>query len=712
MPNLLKKYIKSESGIIITSVITIGFMLLLNMRIFENYHKNLLSLQEDNITTTVKVVANGLKNYYDECLLHFSLYFSREVRMEDLMAFCDKQDGISGAAVTDEKGQVILSYGNVHDSYYIEMADSFEGQASRLYPPVLVEERRFTQFMIKELPESFAGKQYVIATIDTEQIYKHIVEPVKIGESGYSMVKDFDGTILMHKSRDQIGIDAIEGRKQQYSEYNLKLNHLESWVEQQRVEQEGSGILNSYWWEDGKEPVETRKVVAYTQVPIGDEIWIINCTLDYDEIQNPLNKMRNQVSLLTIGVTMIFGILLLQVVNNINRRRTMEQEMKHLQQMNEAWEELHKREEQIRHNDKMKTLGTMTSMIAHEFNNFLTPIMLYGEMLAQDACDHEEKTALLEIVEAATKAKDLTSELSQYGRTENYHGKKTVIQVSKEIERSLRMIRKTLPDNIGLEHLLESDEGYGLLGSSGLINQIVVNLCTNAIHAMAVTGGVLTVKGTLIRDQEAVHYGITIADTGHGMSETTLSRIFTPFYTTKDSGMGTGLGLSVVQDMVHQVSGEISAISVEGQGSRFDILLPLFKRKEEADQASDTISLSKNRIYILDDNERAGKALEKSLKRECKKVCLCLSPEKALSELKQSMHQWDIIITDYSMPMMNGLEFAGILRSLGYSGTIILVSGHLEQETEWYLENEIIQGALEKPVTLQDIQNCINLNRF
>ncbi len=705
----------TEIIIIITGILAIGFMLLLNVGIFGNYHRNLLNLQEAHMTATAKAVANSLKNYYDESLAHFSVYFEGEMTQEDVQRYYEQQKAVSGIAVTDEQGTALFSCGSEYAEYYVDLIEEYRSKEHKqgiLLAPLLTGQRHFTQFMIKEVSPLAGKSRYVIASIEMELIYQQIVEPVKIGENGYSMVKDYSGTILMHKSRNQIGIDAVEGRREQYQEYDLDLDHLESWVEQQKVEQEGSGVLNSYWWEDEGEPEETRKVVAYTQVPVGEEIWIVNCTLDYEEIQKPLEKTRNQVFLLTAGVAMVFGLLLLQVVNNINRRKSMEQEMKHLLQMNEAWEELHKREEQIRHNDKMKTLGTMTSMIAHEFNNFLTPITLYGEMLAGDInISDENRDCLEEIVEAAGKAKELTKELSRYGRTEGYQVRKDVIQVSREIERSLKIVKKTLPDNIELIQELEPDEGFGLLGSSGMINQIVVNLCTNAVHAMHKQGGVLTVKGTLMRDDTAIRYGITIGDTGPGMSDDTMSRIFTPFYTTKEMGQGTGLGLSVVQNLVHQVSGEISVISVEGQGSRFDIILPLFEVTEGTAEQPVSIELDQKSIYIVDDNEHAGKALKRSLKRECHKVRFCTHPEQALAEIRTSLHEWDMIITDYAMPMMNGLEFSGILRSLGYSGIIILISGQLDQEISWYLDNQIIQAALEKPVTVLDIENCINLNK-
>lgn len=712
------QYTRQEKIIFLISTVAIALMLFLNITIFQKYQENLVALQESHLLTTARAVAGSLRNYYDESLEHFALYFERDVTSGQLQEYCRELPEVTGTYLITADGEVLHAA-----SADLSGAEQFDEEAlrgilkdyqsrgtvrARLLPPVLTGERQYTQFMVKEIETDLADQAYVVASIDTAAIYQKMVKPIKIGENGYSMVKEYDGTILMHKSAEQIGLDSVDGRRERYSEYDLELDDLERWVQEQRENEEGSGILDSYWWEDGKDPVKTQKVVAYTRVPVGDEEWIVNCTLDYKEIQEPLALTQRYVFLLTVGVVLTFGLLLLVVVGNANRNRTMEQEMKHLLEMNEAWEELHKREEQIRHNDKMKTLGAMTSMISHEFNNFLTPIMLYGEMLMWDPdISEENKACIKEIVEAAEKSRDLTAELSRYGRAERDAGKKVPVQVSGEIRRSLNMLVKTLPSNISLEQELAPDDGLCLFAGAGMINQIVMNLCTNAVHAMREHGGTLTVKGRLLRDGGTARYGLTVMDTGKGIAEEDLEQIFTPFYTTKEIGVGTGLGLSVVQDLIYQVSGEINVVSAEGKGTRFDILLPLSELPAAAPDQGSKGSLEGKHIYVLDDNETIGKALEKRLKPVCAKVRTASKPEQALAELRASIRKWDLIIADYSMPMMTGVEFAGILRSLGYHGTFILISGCLDRDIRWYLDNGIIDGVLEKPVSLQDIEGII-----
>lgn len=549
---------------------------------------------------------------------------------------------------------------------------------------------------------------WAIAAIEMDYVYAKIVKPVQIGEDGYSMVKQLDGTILMHPSQSQIGLDAVDGRKEVYKEYDLQYDDLEQWIQDQRENQEGSGLLNSYWWEDSGKPMQSTKVISYIQRQIGEEIWIINCTLDYEELLAPIQRAQNYVTLGTGLLLLVSAIVLGISFQNAGNRKIMELEVGHLKEMNAAWEELHKREEQLRHIDKVQTLGTMTSMISHEFNNFLTPIMLYGDLLeADDAISEDNKALIREMIAAATKAKDLTKELSRYGHSGKGSGKKVLLHIVDGVERSLKLLKKTVPSNITLEQSMEPDTGYGIMGSAGMVNQIIVNLCNNAVQAMKEKGGCIMVKGSLIMDGDSMKYAVTVSDNGPGMSPEIQKQIFTPFFTTKKQGEGTGLGLSVVQDLIHEVSGESNVVSVEGKGTRFDILFPVFQIQEEEKRTSDLHTFAQYSVLILDDDEKVGEALGRTLRKHCKKLKCFSRPEAALGEIKKHMDQWDLILTDYTMPVMNGLEFSGILRSLGYRGRIFLVSGNLSQDVQWYQDNGIIDGFLEKPVTLSEIEKVL-----
>ena len=343
------------------------------------------------------------------------------------------------------------------------------------------------------------------------------------------------------------------------------------------------------------------------------------------------------------GLLLLVSAIVLGIsFQNAGNRKIMELEVGHLKEMNAAWEELHKREEQLRHIDKVQTLGTMTSMISHEFNNFLTPIMLYGDLLeADDAISEDNKALIREMIAAATKAKDLTKELSRYGHSGKGSGKKVLLHIVDGVERSLKLLKKTVPSNITLEQSMEPDTGYGIMGSAGMVNQIIVNLCNNAVQAMKEKGGCIMVKGSLIMDGDSMKYAVTVSDNGPGMSPEIQKQIFTPFFTTKKQGEGTGLGLSVVQDLIHEVSGESNVVSVEGKGTRFDILFPVFQIQEEEKRTSDLHTFAQYSVLILDDDEKVGEALGRTLRKHCKKGAIESEKEtnfinKSLTNLKNS----------------------------------------------------------------------------
>ncbi len=566
---------------------TMALFLLLsfNILIFHNFREGLLKLQEDNMLATAKTVANSLDNFYDRELEELEVFFGEDAGEDRARQYCENQDTISYVAVFDQNWEKQVSFGMAYDSYLKREAAVYRlyeaenrnrtGASARLLPAVLTAPNHYTQFLAA--PARVGGEAgWVVAAIEMETVYEKIVRPVQIGQNGYSMVKAFDGTILMHVSRDQIGLNALDGRKEKYAKYQLDFEELEVWLNRQKEVPEGSGLLKSYWWLNEGEPKPSTKVVAYVQKPIGEEIWIVNCTLDYEELSEPIRKARNYVTggagLLLLLTAIVLGL----GFHSAEKRRIMELEVKHLTELNAAWEELHKQEERLRHADKMKTIGTMTSKISHEFNNFLTPIMLYGDILKGDETISKENRALVgEMILSAEKARALTRELSGYGHLEMDSGKKVFLPIVDEIERSLNLLEKTLPANIRISKSLEPDTGYGLMGRAGMVNQIIVNLCNNAIQAMKENGGCITIHGTFLGDDDDLKYAVTVSDDGPGMSPEIREQIFTPFFTTKKRGEGTGLGLSVVQDLVYEVSGDISVVSAEGKGTRFDILFPV-----------------------------------------------------------------------------------------------------------------------------------------
>lgn len=563
---------RTELFILIVFAAVLALMMAFHLWILSDYTENLLSLQENHLLATAKTVANSLQQHYSSELENFNLYFQGTTDAQQLSQYVAGYSDVVTAAVLDDQGNLLCLEGQDHTQTMAQLLSQLDPTQTdaRLLPPVQWESGYFLQVMVKPIQwEGTAG--WVCAGIDTEEVYQSIAQPVKIGQEGYSMVKQWDGTILMHPSKEQIGIDAIEGRLERFQDLSLDLTDLENLVEEQRENQEGSRVLSSYWWEDGTDPIQTKKLVAYCQIPVGEEIWIVNCTLAYDEVILPLNRMQLFLSGISILSLLAFAAVVVAVLQTKSRRETMELEMKHLI-------ELHAKDEQLRHKDKIHSLGTMASAVSHEFRNFLTPILLYAEiLLCDESLSGDVRDMITEIQSAAGQAKSLTEELSQYAHS-GQGGKDTVpILVTEKTQRALFWVQKTIPEQITLVSKLDPSDGLCLMGPQGMLRQIIVNLCNNAVQAIGAQHGTLKVTGTLRREEK--RYEIAVWDDGPIIPKKIQQEIFTPFFSTKKAGEGTGLGLPIVQKLISEVGGEIHLRSEEGFGTEFTVILPLTEDK-------------------------------------------------------------------------------------------------------------------------------------
>ena len=577
------KIIRTERKSILP--VSIGIFLILciltaNIAIFKGYEAEIIRLQQDNLLTIAQTVAGRLESAYESCRSHFEIYFHAADTLEDAERYLAAQkDGISALYIVNAQGEIQSRMGEDYDEWIPELLRRdplAEIQEARWLSPLLHGENCFIQTLAgRTTLDGELG--YILAVVEMAAMYQQIVKPIQVGISGYSMVKDDTGIILMHSAKNQIGLDAVEGRLELYRDRNLDLRDLENWVNEQKIKEEGARLLHSYWWDDPDTP-SSEKLVAFTKIAVGNDVWVVNSTLDYLEVKEPLEKTRKLLGMITAGIVLLFAGVIYQTVNGINREKTMRMEINHLQA-------LRKSNELLRHNEKISTIGAMTSMISHEFKNHLTPIQIYGELLLDDESQTETtREYIREILEAAREAGSLTRDLSVYGRRD-FEQKAEITPVKEEIENSLKFIKKTLPDNIMLSTCF-GEESPIIRVRHGVMNQIMFNLCTNAIHAMAEKGGLLQVEGHVTEENFQSCYHMVVEDSGCGMSEEVLAHLFQPFYTTKAEGVGTGLGLSIIRDIIQQAGGSIIAHSKEGLGSRFDIKLPLYEKEKDGPGAA------------------------------------------------------------------------------------------------------------------------------
>ncbi|HWL14836.1 MAG TPA: PAS domain-containing protein [Opitutus sp.] len=337
---------------------------------------------------------------------------------------------------------------------------------------------------------------------------------------------------------------------------------------------------------------------------------------------------------------------------------------------------------------KMETLGTLAGGIAHDFNNLLTGIMGYQELVADVLGDNTTAHDYLAQARGASiRARELVEQILTFGR-HSQDDQHTSLDIALVIEEARRLLRATIPATIAIETHISPECGP-VLGDATQIHQVILNLGSNAAHAMSVKGGVLSItlapvdqngprSATLATLPSGDYLRLTVSDTGHGMDESTLQRIFDPFFTTKEVREGTGLGLAVVHGIVRAHRGAIDVESSMGVGSTFHIYLPTAAKDAEPDGGATMQSPRGNgeMIFIVDDEDTVASFTKFALENKGYRAATIDTAPQCLEALRADPHACAVLITDQTMPGMTGTELAGKLREFAPDLPIIVMSGY------------------------------------
>ena len=374
-------------------------------------------------------------------------------------------------------------------------------------------------------------------------------------------------------------------------------------------------------------------------------------------------------------------------------------------------------ENRLRQTQKMQAIGTLAGGIAHDFNNILTPVIIQTELaLLNTADDGPLRNSLQEVLEAGYRAKSLVKQILTFSR--EAETKKTPLVVAPIVKEALKLLRSTLPTTIRIEKQLEEETG-NVLADPTQIHQVLMNLCTNAAHAMRETGGVLKVSlseidvdGDAAQQHQSIDPGryvrLTVADTGHGIDPSLKERIFEPFFTTKDRAEGTGMGLSVVHGIVKSYDGSISVESGVDQGSTFTILLPSVESTEQSVSIQDEdLPVGNEQVLVVDDEIAMVKALEAMLTQLGYRVVSRTSSMEALEEFKAAPEDYSLVITDQTMPNMTGVELARALLQVRKDLPIILCTGFSDLVDEEKAKQEGIKEFILKPIIMKDMARTV-----
>jgi len=392
------------------------------------------------------------------------------------------------------------------------------------------------------------------------------------------------------------------------------------------------------------------------------------------------------------------------VVHDITERKLAEEEKKNL-------------EYQLQQAQKMEAIGTLAGGIAHDFNNILSVIIGYTELILMNGnVDAEIRQNLKEIFNASKHARDMVKQILAFSRQNKQERKP--IQVAHIVKEAIKMLRASLPTTISIQQHIEKDTGV-IEADPTQIHQVLMNLCTNAAHAINEEDGILEIRLENVEfDQRAAadipdliagsYLKLTVADSGEGISPEVQQQIFNPYFTTKEKGKGTGLGLAVVQGIVKSYSGAVTVESEAGKGAAFHVYLPIIKRRIIAeDEIVKPLPMGHERILMVDDEQPLVEIGKQMLERLGYRVATRTSSVEALELFKADPHRFDLVITDIVMPNMTGDKLAQKMMDVRADIPIVLCTGYSEKFTRHEADDMGIRSFLMKPLVMRDLADTV-----
>lgn len=367
-------------------------------------------------------------------------------------------------------------------------------------------------------------------------------------------------------------------------------------------------------------------------------------------------------------------------------------------------------ESQLRESHKMQAVGTMAGGIAHDFNNIISAILGNVDLAKQDAGEGSPAlVSLNEIDKAGRRARDLVRQILTFSRNES--PKRVPIQLADVVQETVHLLKVALPPSI--EMLVSIDpETPQVLADATQIEQALLNLCTNAIHAIGTQKGTISIElghnlktgmGNLERRNgvRGQHVRLSVRDTGSGIDHETLQRVFEPFFTTKPVGQGTGLGLAVVHGVMRTHQGTVDVQSTPDTGSVFTLYFPAAKEfaaptiVEPPKQK--TVKGMGKRVMYVDDDEALVFLVDRALTRRGFAVSTFTDPRLAVSTLREHPMDFDLVVTDYNMPGYSGVELLREARLIRPELPIALASGYVTADIEKSALKEGARALIHKP---------------
>jgi PAS domain S-box-containing protein len=373
-------------------------------------------------------------------------------------------------------------------------------------------------------------------------------------------------------------------------------------------------------------------------------------------------------------------------------------------------------ESRLQQSQKMESIGTLAGGIAHDFNNILASILGFSEIVLENVQKGSEmEEDVKEILKAGQRAKELVKQILIFARKsdEKIHP----VKIEPIAHEALKLLRSSIPANIEISASIDSK--LTIMGNETQVHQIFMNLCTNAAHAMEKNGGILSISVTdttitkpfyanSINLKPGHYVTIEISDTGSGIPSDIIDSIFDPYFSTKETGEGTGLGLATVHGIVEKYSGQIKVKSKVNKGSSFTIFLPANHGElTTSETIEDKLPKGHETILIVDDERAITKMNRRLLESLGYKIIETNNSLEALNIFKQNPNNFDLIVTDMTMPKITGDKLAEAIFKIKTDTPVILCTGYSKIISKEEARNKGISAYIEKPVDKKDLARTI-----
>ena len=701
---------------------------------YDAYTQMMIAQQQQHLLITARAVSQNLSLYLSEqlrnveiltqtpgFLTQFHTYYEtgdqKGLKEYVLSYMLSQNQGVSRLYLLDQNGDEVFRYNQYpflesFDESVLHLDQLAEGRQTGLGSAFRISPQHYGLTLVNSITDGSDYLGAVVSVLDMDALYQQYMAPLQ--GTVDIIVKNERGTVIMHPESEMLTFNYF--RDIQGLDTLPEYESLWDMLQLQYQQEEGAAIYRAC---SGGILPEREEISAFSRMNLSGTSWYISAVMPYSQVVRMVNENLNRFAFLVTVIFVLIASSILIIYGLQKNRQKLQIETRYLRDMNRTLEELHESREQVRHYQKLQTIGALAGGIVHEFNNLLTPIMGYSEFLKQQlGPENEYYEDIDEIYKAGGRAKEIVDQILPFSRRETDSTQYNVVNLNAVIWDALKMVRMLLPSSVRL--VVKPYSGpINIYGSATQIHQVLLNLCTNAYQAMEASGGTLTVATRRVfQDQLPEQYHpvaegefvrLEVSDTGCGIPPEMLSRIFDPFFTTKAAGDGTGLGLSVVQNILISHGGFIEAESAVGRGSRFLVYLPVTSQlpAAAAQEESGGGRTGMGSVLLVDDEVRVVRYFKRRLVHQGYQVDAFTDPEEALNAFRLNPGQWDLLIVDEAMPKLRGTALLQHMKQQNHSLRVILVTGLVGDSAIRLHAERQIDEILTKPVEFEALAEAV-----